>query len=184
MDTEGTLSPATPAEARTEYESLIPTAKVVTREAAKAMSFDSSEYADRVTADVIASVRDALFASLLEVHVGDRQAFDSWCEDHPEYEPVVTGSENAGRIVWHAPAFADRVVAATFNDEREAAVGTLRRQAFGQLYREHLETDEDARDGDGDGDSDGDSNANGDGDSDGDNNANGDGDSDDGTATR
>ncbi len=163
MDTEGTLSPATPAEARTEYESLIPTAKVVTREAAKAMSFDSSEYADRVTADVIASVRDALFASLLEVHVGDRQAFDSWREDHPEYEPVVTGSENAERIVWHAPAFADRVVAATFNDEREAAVGTLRRQAFGQLYREHLETDESGRDGD--------------------SNANGDGDSDDGTAT-
>lgn len=171
MDTEGTLSPATPAEARTEYESLIPTAKVVTREAAKAMSFDSSEYADRVTADVIASVRDALFASLLEVHVGDREAFDSWCVDNPDYEPVVTGSENAERIVWHAPAFADRAVAATFNDEREAAVGTLRRQAFGQLYREHLETDEGERNGDGDGD--------GDRDSDGDH----DSDSDDGTAT-
>jgi hypothetical protein len=145
MDREGTLAPETPAEAREQYASLVPTAKVVTREAAKAMEFDRAEYDDRVTADVIASVRDALFASLLAVHVGDRAEFDHWRDDHPEYEPVITGSDDARRVVWHAPPFADRVVAATFNDEHEAAVGTLRRQAFGRLYREHL--DEDAGEG-------------------------------------
>lgn len=145
VEREGTLAPETVAAAREAYASLVATAKVVTREAAKAMAFDRAEYADRVDEDVIASVRDALFASLLAVRVGDRAAFEAWCDANPEYEPVVEGSEHADRVVWHAPPFADRVVAATFVDEREAAVGTLRRQAFGRLYRDVL----DETDGDG-----------------------------------
>jgi hypothetical protein len=42
------------------------------------------------------------------------------------------------RVVWHVPPFADAAVAATFQDERDAAVATLRRQAFGRCYRDRL----------------------------------------------
>jgi hypothetical protein len=45
------------------------------------------------------------------------------------------GSPNVDRVAWHAAPFADEAVATTFQNEREAAVGTLRRQAFSRLYR-------------------------------------------------
>ncbi|PSQ04669.1 hypothetical protein BRC97_10590 [Halobacteriales archaeon QS_6_71_20] len=126
MDTEGTLAPSSPAEARAEYETLVPAAKVTVRETAKAMGFDAEEYAERVTGEVIESVRDALFASLLRVHVGTRAEYEAWLDDHPEYEPDPAGSD------------APPVVAATWQAEREAALATLRRRAFGRVYREHL----------------------------------------------
>ncbi|QZP36262.1 DUF5809 family protein [Halobaculum magnesiiphilum] len=141
MDTEGTLAPATPAEAREEYDTLVPAAKVAVREAAKAMEFDREEYADRVTGEVIETVRDALFASLLEVHVGTREEYEAWLDDHPEYESDMAGSDNVDNVVWHPVAFAPDgevpkpVVAATWQAEREAALGTLRRRAFGRAYR-------------------------------------------------
>ena len=53
-------------------------------------------------------------------------------------EVHVAGSENVDHVAWHAPAFADAAVAATFQNEESAAVGTLRRQAFGRLYRDEL----------------------------------------------
>lgn len=141
MDTEGSLAPETPAEAREEYGTLVPAAKVAVREAAKAMEFDREEYAERVTGEVIGTVRDALFASLLRVHVGTREEFDAWLDEHPEFEADVAGSENVERVVWHPVPFAGEggvAVAATFHDEREAALGTLRRRAFGRIYREQL----------------------------------------------
>lgn len=146
MDTEGTLAPETPEEAREEYGALVPAAKVAVREAAKAMAFDRREYAERVTGEVVETVRDALFASLLRVHVGAREEFDAWLDDHPGYEPDVAGSENVERVVWHPVPFAGEggvAVAATFQDEREAALGTLRRRAFGRVYREHLPASDD-----------------------------------------
>ncbi|MFC7135654.1 DUF5809 family protein [Halobaculum litoreum] len=146
MDTEGTLAPATADEARAEYDELVPAAKVAVREATKAMGFDREEYADRVTGEVVETVRDALFASLLRVHVGTRAEFDDWLADHPEYEPDVAGSDNVDNVVWHPVAFpvddpavdADGgrlAIAATWQAEREAALGTLRRRAFGRAYR-------------------------------------------------
>lgn len=146
MDTEGTLAPSTPAEARAEYETLVPAAKVAVRETAKAMEFDAEEYAERVTGEVIESVRDALFASLLRVHVGTRAEYEAWLDDHPEYEPDPAGSDDVDNVVWHPVPFggdeseggSPPVVAATWQAEREAALGTLRRQAFGRAYREHL----------------------------------------------
>lgn len=145
MDTEGTLAPGTPAEAREEYATLVPAAKVVVREAARAMGFDRAEYRERVTGDVVETVHDALFASLLRVHVGTAEEFDDWLAAHPDHEPDVAGSENVDRVVWHPVPFAGEggvAVAATFQDEREAALGTLRRRAFGRVYREHLRDDE------------------------------------------
>ena len=143
MDTEGQIRPESPAAARATYRELVPAAKVATREATKAMAFDRAEYADRVTPTVIESVRDAIFASLLVVHVADRETFDDWTGDRAA-DVTLTGSDHAPNVVWHDPPFTDRVVAATFTEKREAAVGTLRRQAFGRIYRDLLgETDED-----------------------------------------
>jgi hypothetical protein len=138
MDTEGTLSPATLDAARERYESLGPTAQVVTREVAKAMGFDRSEYRDRVTDDVVHTAHDALFASMLEVNVGTREEFDAFRE-RSDYEVHLAGSEHVEHVAWHVAPFAGQVVAATFADERRAAVGTLRRIAFGRIYREALE---------------------------------------------
>ena len=155
MDTEGTLAPETPEEAREGYGTLVPAAKVVVRETARAMGFDREEYRERVTGDVVETVHDALFASLLRVHVGTSEEFDDWLASHPDYEPDVAGNENVDGVVWHPVPFAGEggvAVAATFQNEREAAVGTLRRRAFGRVYREHLREDdakaEDGRDAD------------------------------------
>ncbi|WP_348607241.1 DUF5809 family protein [Halobaculum rarum] len=184
MDTEGTLAPATPAAAREEYDTLVPAAKVAVREATKAMEFDREEYAERVTGEVIETVRDALFASLLRVHVGTREEYEAWLDDHPEYESDMAGSDNVDNVVWHPVAFAPEgegeqcessgragsdatrertkpVVAATWQAEREAAIGTLRRRAFGRAYRPVV-------DGDGDDDGTGGNNDTSDGDLDAD----------------
>ncbi|MCH7659878.1 MAG: hypothetical protein IH933_04640 [Euryarchaeota archaeon] len=135
VETDGWLAPETPEDAREQYESLGATAQVVTREVAKAMSFDREEYSERVTDEVVETARDALFASLLEVHDGSREAFE---ERHEGFdgEVEVLGSENVDRVVWHT--FDGEAIAATYQNEPEAARGTLRRQAFGRLYRDVL----------------------------------------------
>ncbi len=125
---------------------MVPTAKTAAREAAKAMGFDRAEYERRMTNDVISAVRDAVFASSLRVRVADGETFDEWRTDS-DAEVVLVGNDSAPRVVWHAPGFGDCAVAATFGEEREAAVATLRRQAFGRLYRD-LFDDEAGTDGD------------------------------------
>lgn len=133
------FAPETERDAREAYESVGPAAQTVVREVTRAMEFDRDEYGRRVTGEVVETARDALFASLLRVFVGDREAFDAWRADHPDYEVVETGSEHVDGVVWHPAPFTDTAVAATFHDEREAAIATLRRQAFGRLYRERFE---------------------------------------------
>ncbi|PSP84785.1 hypothetical protein BRC83_04925 [Halobacteriales archaeon QS_1_68_17] len=135
METEGLLSPATEREAREHYEALGPAAQVLVREVARAMEFDREEYDRRVTSGVVETARDVLFASLLSVRVGTREEFEEWCADNPDYERREAGSEHVDYVVWHAAPAAEVVAAATFQDERDAAVGTLRRQAFGRVYR-------------------------------------------------
>ncbi|WP_135663632.1 DUF5809 family protein [Halorhabdus rudnickae] len=137
MDTEGLFAPETVAEAREQYADLQAAAGTVVREVGRAMELDGEEYDRLVTDDVIATGHDALFASLLEVRVGTHEEFEAFCTER-DATVVQTGSEHVEGVVWHAPAFADRIVATTFADAREAAVGTLRRQAFGQLYRDVL----------------------------------------------
>jgi hypothetical protein len=137
METEGLFEPETLAEAREAYESVGPAARTVVRETARAMEFDREEYADRVTGEVVETARDALFASLLAVRVTDREAFEDW-RDASETTVTVQGSPDVPRVVWHVAPFADEAVAATFAEERDAAVSTLRRQAFGQVYRDRL----------------------------------------------
>jgi hypothetical protein len=142
METEGTLSPESIAEATEAFEDAGPTAQQVVREAAKAMEFDREEYRERVTGEVVERARNVLFADRLAVTVGTREEFDEWVDAHVDYEVIELGSEDVDRVVWHAAPFAETVVAATYQNEREAAVGTLRRQAFARLYRPRFEDDE------------------------------------------
>ena len=137
MHTEGWFAPETVEEAREQYESVGPAAQTVVREVARAMSFDRDEYADRVSSDVVETARDSLFASLLEVHVGTREEYASWREAY-DGEVIEHGSDSVDNVAWHVGPDG-RAVAATFQSKPDAAVGTLRRQAFGRLYRDAFE---------------------------------------------
>jgi hypothetical protein len=139
MESEGEFQPDSREAAARRYRSLGPVAQVVTREVARAMEFDADEYERRVTGDVVAAARDALFASLLRVHVGTRAEFDADRADHPDFEVVERGHPAVERVAWHVAPAADTVVAATFAEERDAAVATLRRQAFGTVYADLVE---------------------------------------------
>jgi hypothetical protein len=139
METDGVFAPETPAAAREAYDAVGGPAREVVRETAKAMGFAADEYRERVTGDVVETARDALFASLLEVHRGSREAFDDWCADR-ELERQVAGSADVANVVWHPAPAADVVVAATYENEPEAAASAVRRQAFGRVYRPLFES--------------------------------------------
>ena len=140
METRGVFAPETAHAAATRYEQLGPTARVVVRETAKAMSFDADEYDERVTGAVVETARDATFAELLVVHLADRDAFDAWLADSDfgDDDVVQLGSANVDRVAWHPVPFADTVVATTYQDRPTAAASTLRRAAFGRVYRDAL----------------------------------------------
>lgn len=155
MHAEGQLAPASTAEARRQYAELAGAARTVTRETAKAMGFDREEYAARVDDDVRATARDALFASLLRVRVGDREAFEEWRADF-DGDVHVMGSDEVDSVTWHVVPFgrdgpptraaadddvAPVAVAATFQDEPAAAIATLRRSVFGRVYRDVIHAD-------------------------------------------
>jgi hypothetical protein len=137
MHTVGELRPETGESAREVYEGVGPTAQLVVKEIAKSMAFDREEYQARVDSDVVETARDVLFAAELAVHVGSRAEYEDWAADFAG-EIHETGSEQVGNVAWHVAPFADEAVAATFADEEDAAVDTLRRQALGRIYRERL----------------------------------------------
>ncbi|GAB3037119.1 DUF5809 family protein [Natronobiforma cellulositropha] len=136
MHTVGDVSPRSVEAAREQYENAGPAAQTVVREVARAMAFDREEYQQRVTSDVVETARDALFASLLEVAVGTCEEYAAW-RDGYDGDVVEIGSENVENVVWHAGPNGV-AVAATFHEKEEAAVATLRRQAFGRVYRDLL----------------------------------------------
>lgn len=134
METHGLLAPETEDDVREAFEAVGPAAQNVTREVAKAMEFDREEYGERVTADVVGTARDALFANLLEVHSGTRDEFEEWVED--DYEVLENGSESVEYVAWHLVPFENTVVTATYQNEPDAARGTLRRVVFARFYRD------------------------------------------------
>ncbi len=141
METRGFLVPEDADAAEAAFHDLGPAAQTVTKEVAKAMAFDREEYRERVTGQVVETARDALFASLLEVSVGTEAEFDAWREDHEGLTVHLEGNENVEMRAWHPVYPAGAVAAVTFNDETDAAVATVQRQAFGRFYREVLELD-------------------------------------------
>jgi hypothetical protein len=135
MKTEGLLEPETRERVQERYDGLASAADEMVRAATQAMAFDTEEYDERVTDEVRAAAQQALFASLLAVRVGTRAEYERWRESH-EGELVEIGNDNATNVVWHDPSWTDDAVAATFRNERGAAVATLRKHAFGHLYSE------------------------------------------------
>lgn len=138
-ETRGLLTPASGAEAREQYEAVGPAAQTVTREVARAMEFSKEEYDDRVTSGVVETARDALFASLLRVELGSFEAFDAARSEHPDADVIQEGTEDVDRVAWHYAPAADTIVATTYQDKPDAAAATLRRIAFGRVYRGVLE---------------------------------------------
>ncbi|MFB6229088.1 MAG: DUF5809 family protein [Halobacteriales archaeon] len=134
MHTRGSFAPETATQARERYEAVGPTAQILLKQVAKAMKFDSEEYERRVTSEVVETAREVLFAADLHVRVGTREEYENWLGGR-EYEVTERGNPNVSRVAWHAAPFAEAVVAATFEHEEDAAVETLRRQAFGSVYR-------------------------------------------------
>ncbi len=147
IETRGVFAPETREEAARHYAQAGPVAKVVVRETAKAMAFDAPEYDERVTPDVVETARDAIFAEQLVAHVADRAAFETWLAESgfSEADVVLLGGDDVDGVAWHPVPFADAVIATTFHEAADAAVSTLRRNAFGRVYREALD------DGDGSG---------------------------------
>jgi DNA-binding ferritin-like protein len=138
VETRGLLAPQTEAEVRERFEALGPVAQTVTREVARAMELSTAEYDERVTSDVVGTAREALFASVLEVTVGDYDEFEAARDDHPDADVYENGSADVDRAAWHYVPFADALVAATFQNEPDAAVATLRRIAFSRFYQDAL----------------------------------------------
>ncbi|GAA0295353.1 DUF5809 family protein [Halarchaeum salinum] len=134
MEERGFLAPETETVASEQYRELGSAAQTVSRETAKAMGFDREEYRERVTSDVVETARDALFASLLVVSVGTYEEFETFRETHPDLDVRENGSDNVDHAVWHVVPFADTVVVATYQNEPDAAVATLRRIVHGRFY--------------------------------------------------
>lgn len=139
MDERGFLAPDTADAVREAYGSVGPVAQTVTRAVAKSMAMDRDEYRERVTGDVVGTARDALFAGLLRVTTGTREEYESWLTDHPAYTVDPHGSEEVDFVAWHPVHPTETVVAATYQQEPDAAVGTLRRIAFAAHYRDLLD---------------------------------------------
>jgi len=137
-ETRGVLAPETAAEVREQFEAVGPAAQTVTRELARELDLSKEEYDEQVTGEVVGTARDALFASLLEVEVGDYAEFEAAQDERPDAEVFENGSSEVDRAAWVYVPFADAFVATTFQSEPDAAVATLRRIAFGRFYRDAL----------------------------------------------
>lgn len=139
MDERGFLAPETRKAVQDAFESVGPAAQTVTKEVAKSMGMDREEYRERVTGDVVGTARDAMFAELLRVYVGTSQEYGDWMADHPDYVEDRHGSEDVEHVAWHPIQPTETVVVATYQNEPDAAVSTLRRIAFGGHYRDLLD---------------------------------------------
>lgn len=141
MEQRGIFEPEDEADVEEQWTALGSAAQTVTREIARAMEFDRDEYRSRVDSAVVRTARDALYASLLRVTVGSMEEFEQVIENY-EYPVHREGSPNVDNVVWHVSPARKQIVAATFQSEPDAAVATLRRQAYGRLYREILDPED------------------------------------------
>lgn len=135
MEQVGIVNPETPADARRIYRNLSQPAEVIVKEVSRAIALDPEEYDSRVGDDVVHTAQDALFASLLTVTVASIEEYRQWRESY-DGDVREIGAPNVDYVVWHA--FDGTVVAATFQSQQDAAIATLQRQAFGELYRDYL----------------------------------------------
>ncbi len=139
MKTRGQIAPETEAAVREEYEAPAKSAETVTKEIAKANTDTRAAYNELVDSATVETAQQSIFASLLEVHVGSVEEYDSWLAAHEDFEVVLAGTKPVPRRVWHPVWPRDAVVAVSFQERADAAVATVRRQAFGRHYRSILE---------------------------------------------
>lgn len=140
METAGYVLPETETEARDIFEELEPAAEEVVGAIVRRLDIDPADRADIVTEDVYRTGHEALFGSLLVVTMGTMEEFEEWQSRAPytDYDVDLEGSEHVDHVVWHATPVTETVIAATYQDERAAAVATLRRIAWGRVYRPML----------------------------------------------
>lgn len=138
METVGYIAPESVAEARDRYAEVRPIAKELVREIVVAMDVDRAEYEKLVTPEIVVIARDALFSSLLVVSTGERARFEAWCErpEVADFAVEIEGSQHVDRVAWHGSPLAETVLAATYHTERDAAIATLRRMAWGRMYHD------------------------------------------------
>ena len=136
MNSTGVHIPESVSDVRDQYEEVGPLAQIVVREVAVAMGFDQEEYQRRVSEAVVATARDALFAGRLTVHTGGYDVFQDWLDEPPQaaYELELEGSENVDSVAWHPAPADERILAATYQNEPQAAVATVRRLSWGRIY--------------------------------------------------
>lgn len=135
METRGHFAPRTETAASEQYDELALAAKTVTKEIAEAGTDTSAEYRALVDDSVIETAQQALFASLLEVHVGSVSEYEAWLSDHEGLDVSLAGTDTVPRRAWHPVWPTDQGTAVSFQNSPEAAIATVRRQAFGQHYR-------------------------------------------------
>jgi hypothetical protein len=135
MHTEGLFAPESEAAVSEQYAAAGAAAEVVVSELVRALPV-ADEAADRPDdATLQLTATEAIFASLLEVRVGTDDEFEAY-EAETDRNVEMLGSEHVSGVAWHDAPAADRILAATYENEPEAAVDALRRQAFVKLYRE------------------------------------------------
>ncbi len=139
MDTRGDLTPRTAAAAQEAYAGLALPAETVTKAVAEAGTDSTDAYRSFLDDDVLETAQQSLFAASLAVHVGTVEEYEAWLADHGSLEPSMTGHEDVTGRAWH-PVWPREVVAAvSFSDSPDAAVATVRRQAFGKYYRSMID---------------------------------------------
>ncbi|MBS3760816.1 DUF5809 family protein [Halodesulfurarchaeum sp.] len=139
METQGHFAPRTETAASAQFDDLALVAKTVTKEIAEAGTDTSGGYQALVEESVIETAQQTLFASLLEVHVGSVDEYEAWLTDHDSLEASLAGTETVPWRAWHPVWPRDQVTAVSYQNSPEAAIATVRRQAFGQHYRAILE---------------------------------------------
>jgi hypothetical protein len=135
METRGHFAPRTETAASAQYDDLALAAKTVTKEIAEAGTDTSDDYQALVEESVIDTAQQTLFASLLEVHIGSVDEYEAWLTDHNSLDGSLAGTDTVARRAWHPVWPRDHVAAVSFQNSPEAAIATVRRQAFGQHYR-------------------------------------------------
>ena len=138
METVGYLAPETPEAVEEAYADCEPIARELTREIVLATGIDSASYHDMMTTEVIEAAQAVYFSSVLRIHTGSREEFSEWIASSPYTEEAVhrEGSPNVDQIAWHVSRATDQIVAATYHQQREAALSSLRRIVWGRLYAE------------------------------------------------
>lgn len=142
METVGYIAPETESEAREEYERCEQAARDICTTILKQLDGQIDE---GPTEPLVRTAHDAFFGSVLVVTTGPMADFERVCSQPPleGYQVNREGSDQVDHVAWHVSPMTETVLAATYQSEREAAISTLRRIAWGRFYRDVVHSDKD-----------------------------------------